>query len=232
MRNQFILILALSIASVILYKSSFSESKYVYDTNISKDEIFNKTASLPMSWRNCKELRKTENIHDVLFDQLKRFVSVIDNMEYVIAYGTLLGAVRDGDMNPNEVDNDIVMKNDFSPTIELKKRLMAKGLIIFKDDIYRVCDYSRSERTDDPPWKTYVPYTDVYSHLPSLKPFHAKPEVFKTKWKRSKMKIRNIYVKTPDIETSKKWLSLTYGNWMTYQKKNTWKDNLLSRVGI
>ena len=182
------------------------------------------------SWRNCKPLNKTENIHDVLFDQLKRFISVIGEMDYVIAYGTLLGVIRDGGMNPNEVDNDIVVKKTFRPTMELKQKLMRVGLIIFKHDIYRVCDYSSIKRRNDPPWVNYVPYTDVYSHLPSLKPFHAKSTVFKTKWKYSKMKIRGIFVKTPDIKTSKEWLSLTYGSWGRYQKKNTWKDKLLAKL--
>lgn len=186
----------------------------------------------PMSWRNCKELGKTENVHNVLFDQLKRFVSVIDRMEYIISYGTLLGAIRDGGMNPHEVDNDIIMKKNFRPTVDFKNKLMLKGLIIFKHDIYRVCDYSQTKRTNAPPWKEYVPYTDVYNHLPSLKLYHEKPQVFKTKWKRSKMKIRDIYVKTPDIKTSKEFLSLKYGNWGTYQKKNTWKDKLLSKLVI
>ena len=184
----------------------------------------------PMSWRNCKELGKTENIHDVLFDQLKRFVSVINHTEYVIAYGTLLGVVRNNDMNPNEVDSDIIMEKTFRPTNKLKQKLMRKGLIIFKHDIYRVCDYSSIKRQNDPPWVKYVPYIDIYNHLPDLKPFHAKPQVFKNKWKHSTMKIRDIYVKTPDLKTSKEWLSGTYKNWDTYVKKNTWKDRLLSKV--
>jgi len=184
----------------------------------------------PMSWRNCKELSKTENIHDVLFDQLKRFVSVINHTEYVIAYGTLLGVVRNNDMNPNEVDSDIIMEQTFRPTIELKQKLMRKGLVIFKHDIYRVCDYSSIKRQNYPPWVKYVPYVDIYNHLPNLKPFHAKPRVFKNKWNHSTMKIRDIYVKTPDLKTSKEWLSRTYKNWGTYVKKNTWKDRLLSKV--
>jgi hypothetical protein len=182
------------------------------------------------SWRNCKELSKTENIHDVLFDQLKRFVSVINHTEYVIAYGTLLGVVRNNDMNPNEVDSDIIMEQTFRPTIELKEKLIRKGLIIFKHDIYRVCDYSPIKRRNAPPWVKYVPYIDIYNHLPNLKPFHAKPRVFKNRWNHSTMKIRDIYVKTPDLKTSKEWLSRTYKNWGTYVKKNTWKDRLLSKV--
>ena len=182
------------------------------------------------SWRNCKELSKTENIHDVLFDQLKRFVSVINNTEYVIAYGTLLGVMRNNDMNPNEVDNDIIMEQTFRPTIELKGKLIRKGLIIFKHDIYRVCNYSPIKRRNAPPWVKYVPYIDIYNHLPNLKPFHAKPRVFKNRWNHSTMKMRDIYVKTPDLKTSKEWLSRTYKNWGTYVKKNTWKDRLLSKV--
>ena len=107
----------------------------------------------PMSWENCKEL--SGNIHDTLFDQLKRFVSIINETEYVIAYGTLLGAIRDKGINPNEVDNDIVVEKTFSPTIELKNKLMQKNLIIFKHDIYRVCDYSQTKRSNDPPWIKY-----------------------------------------------------------------------------
>ena len=44
------------------------------------------------------------------------------------------------------------------------------------------------------------------------------------------MKIRDLYVKTPDLKTSKQWLSLTYKNWGTYRNKNTWKDRVLSKV--
>tara|TARA_Y100000389_G_C17033005_1_gene304368 strand:- start:232 stop:453 length:222 start_codon:yes stop_codon:yes gene_type:complete len=46
---------------------------------------------------------------------------------HVLGYGTLLGAVRGGDINPYEVDNDIIVNaTAFNVTARLQHSLLAK----------------------------------------------------------------------------------------------------------
>lgn len=181
------------------------------------------------NWRYCKPPEKNISIPDALYDQLKRIVSVFNDTEYIAAYGTLLGIIRDKDINPYEIDNDIIVSKKFRPSYELKMRMIKVGLIIFKHDIYRICDYqSKPYKKNIPPWgKRYVVYTDIYNQLPDIKPFHGKKDVYDKSWHIQQMPLRDIMINTPDNESAKALLHLTYNNYMQYPKKETWKQKIL-----
>ena len=176
------------------------------------------------SWGNCKELVGDRT--EALYSQLSRLIPIINDTNYLLGYGSLLGLLRDGDMNANEVDNDIMVDKGFKPTFAFKMKLIRQGLIIFKHDIWRVCDYSPKEvKNAKPPWyDRYVPYTDIYNQLPDIKPF---PEMSRTMpgiWRPTWRKLRNITLRTPDREFAERWFYTRYGKtWRKPRVTDKWK---------
>lgn len=183
----------------------------------------------PMSWGNCKEL--VGNRTEALYSQLSRLIPIINDTNYLLGYGSLLGLLRDGDMNTNEVDNDIMVDKGFNPSLAFKMKLMRQGLIIFKHDIWRVCDYSPKEvKNAKPPWyDRYVPYTDIYNQLPDIKPFPEKSIKIPGIWRPTWRKLRNITLRTPDREFAERWFYTRYGKtWRKPRVTDKWKINVVN----
>lgn len=169
----------------------------------------------PMTWKNCQTYKG--NRTNELFKQLKTITRVFTNTNtnYMLTYGTLLGIIRDNDINKNEVDNDIIVNKRFDPKT-VKEELFKNGLIIFKHDIYRICNYSPVELLDTEPWggRRYMVYSDVYPQLPNVLLHAANPNtIFRKKLKIVQRKIRDIYVNVPDENYANEFLTRLYGNW-------------------
>merc|ERR1712096_138291 len=96
-----------------------------------------------------------------------------NNITHSLAYGSLIGAIRDHTMNPYEVDNDIMLTTSTLPP-GVFQSLFDRGYIMFKHDvgdpkyientIWAMCKYSKVKREALGPWNAtnYFPYTDVY----------------------------------------------------------------------
>ena len=180
-----------------------------------------------LGWRNC-ELYSGMNRTEALYTQLKKIVHVFNKTNYIVGYGTLLGIIRDNSMNSNEVDNDIVVDKTFNPE-SLKEELFKEGLIVFKHDIYRICNYSPTPKSSEPPWSEYVIYTDIYNQLPHVFVDPEKPNtVLTTPFSIMQRKFRDIYVNVPDDHLIQEWFGKRYGNWkvpiVTGWKKNIKKQ--------
>lgn len=91
-------------------------------------------------------IKKSENFdlllpnHDNIKEKITYGLKTIDelfnanNIHYIIAYGTLLGAVRHWDMIPWDDDADIiVLRKDYNNIIKLKNDFKNKGLIMETD---------------------------------------------------------------------------------------------------
>ena len=74
------------------------------------------------SWKDCNRSNEHfSNIHDDLFDQLRLVDAILTahRIEHSIFFGTLIGALRNRDMNLHEIDNDFVVTLNFKITIPL-----------------------------------------------------------------------------------------------------------------
>jgi hypothetical protein len=106
--------------------------------------------------------------NDWLFHMLKNVSMVFKSLgkRHFLSYGTLLGAMRYNDINPFEVDNDIIVYFPFEIDDDLRFSLQKHNLIIFEQhNIPRICTESNSVRpSNTPPWqlsKNCI-YTDLY----------------------------------------------------------------------
>lgn len=188
------------------------------------------------NWRNCDDFRGT-NISHGLYLQLQKIVKAFEqtNTDYVMSFGSLLGMVRDNGINPQEVDNDFIVHKHFKPSPQVYKALFDHGLIMFRYDIWRICNYRRTPSSDGRvPWKgRYVIFSDVYTALPNLILLHsmhgARP-VFKRKWTRSTMRVGDVDVNTPDLASSKAFLARVYGRYMTVKMELNWKSRVRAQV--
>lgn len=194
--------------------------------NITEKKVWDKQ----FSWRDCKKYEEgTLNRTEALYQQLKKVTSVLNKTKYIIGYGTLLGIIRDGAMNANEVDNDIIVDKNFDP-VPYKEALFKRGLVIFKSGIYRICDYSPVQRANKPPWASgyYSTYTDIYNQLPFVL---VDPEktytIIRKKVHIVKRKFREILVNVPDDTLIDEWFRKRYGNWKVPLIKG-WKNNVKS----
>lgn len=168
------------------------------------------------NWRDCKRFKKGSlNRTEALYQQLKKVVRVLNKANYIVGYGTLLGVVRDNQMNPNEVDNDIIVDKNFDPG-PYKERLFNMGLIIFKSGIYRICEYSPVQSANKNPWTAgyYSTYTDIYNQLPYVlvDPENPNTAVQKKVTIRQR-KFRDMKVNIPQDTVINEWFSKRYGNW-------------------
>ena len=79
-------------------------------------------------------MRKDKKIKDIQLRLLDEFIDVCEhnNLKWCVAYGTLLGAVREGDMIPWDYDIDVFMPlNDYNKLWDLYDNKE-----IFQGDIY------------------------------------------------------------------------------------------------
>ena len=132
-----------------------------------------KVVPIDKQWRHCmcRKLKTNAEKDDWLMKMLVNTAQVLTKhgVFYTLAYGTLLGAVRGNDINPNEVDNDIVVNARlFAITPELEKSFFDLNMIIFRHDIYRVCEFD-PHSTKSPhfvPWQherdEVCAYSDLY----------------------------------------------------------------------
>ena len=67
----------------------------------------------------------------------------------------------------------------------------------------------------------YFPYTDLYNELPIIK-LDRKGLIWK-KWTTRTIKLRDIYVKAPDIKTTYHWMKTKYKNWKKSVVNEKWK---------
>lgn len=186
------------------------------------------------SWKNCL---KTENTTKQLFEQLVRVRDAFDEVstDYVIGYGTLIGAIRDHSMNKNEVDNDFMVDEMQWKRNEqkIKMALLKRNLILFYDDIPRICDLSNTVyRSSKQPWLggRYVPYTDIYTITMNYQYIDKKNgNNFKfDSWKTQYTNIDKEKFKIPSVY--KTILDKKYGDWKnasnTHKKGWEWKNNI------
>ena len=175
-------------------------------------------------WQHCSRANILNNsIQDELFWQLNRTVQILEqlNVDYAIQYGTLIGALRDQNINFNEVDNDIsVNKHKFILTSDVRRLFHNSGLHIFNYGIYRVCRFNQYlNGSKNPPFdrksKKYFPYTDLYPF--ELNPFTDWGSGYKCrgKWSVQKVNVRNIKVNAPNSNLANQILNKRYGDWHT-----------------
>lgn len=169
------------------------------------------------SWKNCL---KEKNTTEQLFKQLVHIRDAFNevSMDYVIGYGTLIGAIRDHDMNKNEIDNDLMVDEVKWKRNEKKIQtaLMKRNLIMFYDDIPRICHLSKTTyQSNKQPWfgGRYVPYTDIYAITMNKRYIDRKNgNNFKfDTWDTQYANIRKEKFKIPSVYRS--ILDTKYGNW-------------------
>ncbi len=180
------------------------------------------------NWRDCKRFKKGSlNRTEALYQQLKKVVRVLNRANYIVGYGTLLGVVRDNQMNPNEVDNDIIVDQNFDPD-PYKERLFNMGLIIFKSGIYRICEYNPVQSANKNPWTAgyYSTYTDIYNQLPYVLVDPENPNTaIRKKVIIRQRKFRDMSVNIPQDTVINEWFSKRYGNWKVPSIKG-WKKKV------
>lgn len=214
------------------YGSTVSKPNHVLDedTGCWVKPVKHKT----YSWKNCL---KTKNTTKQLFEQLVRVRDAFDEVStnYVIGYGTLIGAIRDHSINKNEVDNDFMVDEMQWKRKEekIKMALLKRNLILFYDDIPRICDLSNTVyRYNKQPWfgGRYVPYTDIYAitmNYQYIDKKHGNNFKFDS-WKTQYTNIDNEKFKIPSVY--KTILDKKYGDWKNASSKHKkgweWKNNI------
>eukprot|EP01063_Lacrimia_lanifica_P011823 TRINITY_DN18509_c0_g1_i1.p1 TRINITY_DN18509_c0_g1~~TRINITY_DN18509_c0_g1_i1.p1 ORF type:complete len:308 (+),score=33.07 TRINITY_DN18509_c0_g1_i1:29-952(+) len=139
-----------------------------------------------MTFYDCDDGHHGGNRTARLFSQLVRVRGALEaaGIAHALAYGTLIGALRDGGMNPFEIDNDVVLVGRGEARLEARtlpdgffEALWARGLIAPRSSPrrFKVCDARRDFSRRDPDSKgtmpcwgndmddpVYFPYTDLY----------------------------------------------------------------------
>jgi FkbM family methyltransferase len=178
-------------------------------------------------WKWCK---KFGNYQDQLYDQLSKTNDALEevNITHVIAYGTLIGAARNQNINMNEVDNDVILEKSWVKKRNIfEKALLKRGLFMFNDGIPRICHLADMlDISSGQPWKTgYLPYTDIYDHVTMTDEYKDQKWgnnlTFKP-WFIMRLKIRDKWFPVPNIY--EKLLKIKYGD--------DWRDPNGSRKDI
>ena len=113
-------------------------------------------------WNGCKP-RIGAGRTNTLNQQLLKVIDALEELhiDYYVSFGTLIGVLRDGGMNPNEVDNDIVITR-LNMTLDVYRVFHKHGLHIFLQDVWRVCFTGGGARYAAWDVSHYYPYTDIY----------------------------------------------------------------------
>ena len=178
-------------------------------------------------WSNC-DAKYGDNRTADLFDQLinVRDAFIKHNISHIVTFGTLIGAMRDNRMNKYEVDNDLMVFDESFPKV-VHDELFDRGLILFFDNIWRVCKYSEQKRNNSgqAPWgDEYYPYTDIYPMDWVIN--HEEGGEYFESWNRRiiKRNFADTFVFTPDDDFSKKWLSAAYDDWRSYPEHKKYRQ--------
>lgn len=191
---------------------SFVVASLMSTVNSLRISDYKEMRNINTSWKKCKHYNG-KNIPEDLKSQMQRVVSAFNecDVKYVLGYGSLLGAIRDHSINPNEIDNDFIVDQHFEITYCLRTALYARGLHIFKDGIYRICEQGSSTGEGPRHPITYKVYSDLYPQLPYMKLDHTQA-VFILKDDITIL-LDGIEVRIPPMEQSKTLLRQQYGNW-------------------
>lgn len=178
-------------------------------------------------WNGCKPFKKKKSIQEELYMQLVNVVKSLNNanITYALYAGSLIGVLRDNNINPFEVDNDLMISENFFLTEDIRYIFFKNGLHIFKDGIYRACNIGKKSSTA--PWSgDYTTYSDFYSFLPYI---HCNTiDVFSKMDRRridhyESVKLLNLSVNIPNKKLSQDCLNTRYGNWKKYSGGQYWK---------
>ena len=208
------------------------------------EELFSQYST--KKWNGCQTFKEGWSVREELRKQLETVVYVFDklNINYTLYAGTLIGALRDHDINKHEVDNDLMVPMEFKRTENIRRVFFAHGLHIFKDGIYRICNIGQST-TSILPWKnlkpwgnTYSTYTDLYEFLPHLH-CNSKDVFSKSDWIKiqsyERIQISNFLATIPNRIQTEKCLRTRYGSWdindsgEKWNSRETWKKRVHDR---
>lgn len=197
-------------------------------------------------WNGCQSFKEGWNVREELRKQLESVVYVFEelNITYALYAGTLIGALRDHDINKHEVDNDLIVPMEFKRTEKIRRVFFAHGLHIFKDGIYRICNIG-DPITSIFPWKdlkpwgnTYSTYTDLYSFLPFLH-CNSKDVFSRSDWIKirsyERLQISNFSAIIPNQIQARECLKTRYGSWdinnngEKWNRRETWKQKVHDR---
>ena len=215
-----------------------------HEEEILNQELFSEYKT--KEWNGCQTFKEGWNIREELRKQLEKVVYVFEklNIKYALYAGTLIGALRDHDINKHEVDNDLMVPMEFKRTENIRRVFFAHGLHIFKDGIYRICNIGQST-TSILPWKntkpwgsTYSTYTDLYAFLPHLH-CNSKDVFSKSDWIKiqsyERIHISNFSAIIPNKIQAEKCLRTRYGSWdindsgEKWNRSETWKKKVHNR---
>tara|TARA_B100000795_G_scaffold85847_1_gene62369 strand:- start:9179 stop:11407 length:2229 start_codon:yes stop_codon:yes gene_type:complete len=183
-----------------------------------------------LRWDGCQTYEDAD-IQKGLFLQLKKIVSVFSRkgIRYALTAGSLIGALRDKDINPYENDNDILVYSSFSMTPDIVQALHEQKLHTFPDGgVTRICNMGSSISTPFHGGGPYRIFTDIYMELPKLiADTPSETTIFNVSSFES-VNIRGLNVQIPSLEIAKAYLNKQYSNW----KDTKWADytvNLIRR---
>jgi hypothetical protein len=208
------------------------------------EELFSQYGT--KKWNGCQSFKEGWNVREELRKQLESVVYVFEklNITYALYAGTLIGALRDHDINKHEVDNDLIVPMEFKRTENIRRVFFVHGLHIFKDGIYRICNIGDPITSiftwkDLKPWdNTYSTYTDLYSFLPFLH-CNSKDVFSRSDWIKirsyERIQISNFSAIIPNQTQARRCLRMRYGSWDInnngdkWNRRETWKKKIHDR---
>ena len=85
-------------------------------------------------WNGCQTFKESWNIREELRKQLESVIYVFEklNITYALYAGTLIGALRDNDINKHEVDNDLMVPMEFKRTENIRRFFFASSSVFLR----------------------------------------------------------------------------------------------------
>ena len=175
-------------------------------------------------WHGCAP-RIVTGRTNTLKQQLLKAIDVLEELhiDYYVGFGTLIGVLRDGGMNANEVDNDIVITRlSMSPNVY--NVFHNHGLHVFLQDVWRVCFAGGGARRAAWDVSNYYPYTDIYDKSAMWRLFKINSDMKN----RTNITVfnRNISVPSPRIRNR---ILMRYKNWRVPRIKEPHKRAINNR---
>jgi len=192
------------------------------------------TPTRRMEWDGCQPYYGTD-IQTGLFEQLKRVVSVFSRkgIRYALTYGSLIGVLREKNINSNEIDNDMVVDSSFSLTPNIVHEFREQNLHIFRAKHHvRICNLGSSSTKSHNHGGPYRVYTDLYLQLPQMKiqwNSVRSSEIYNVDSFES-VKIRGLSVQIPALKIAYPFLKQKYGNWKNQYESQNKKKNILRKI--